>query len=811
MSSRARWSLLLAALIGATLWSYRPALDAEFIRFDDSAYIQTNPPVATGLRLENVRWALTGYQSSNWHPITWISHMIDVEVFGLEPRGHHTVNVALHLLNVALLFVVLRRLTNDAAPSLFVAALFALHPANVESVAWIAQRKTLLSTLFALLSIGSYASHARGGGRSRYVVSVLCLALSLMSKGMFVTLPFGLLLLDYWPLRRAAFETAAGRAITPAALLRGWWRLLPEKIPFALLSVAASIITLDAQRDSMSTVENYSIAARLGNVALSYVEYVHTLFAPFHLAVFYPLDPERLTPRLVLTCIAILVVMTIAFVWLGLRRRYLLVGWLWFLGTLVPVIGLVQVGMQSMADRYVYVPFWGLGIALAWSAQDLLRWRPSATALRAVVVVAAVLPLAGLALLTHRQSAKWHDEIGLFEATLANTENNWLAHGALAERYFARSDFPKTIEHCQEAAKYNRDMGTVRSTWGLALYETGFPDLALEQFELAVTQDPDNPVGFMNLGWIYTERGLYDLALARLANAARLTDRATPAATRKTIFANWASALAKTRRLQEAREKFALALEIEPDEAALLRDAARVDLRLRDPDAAIERLRRVLAADPADADAAYLLASALELQGNAAEAANGFARALAANPRQAVVTIDLARTLAGEDRRDEAIQLLDALLAQPPPAHEADARFVTSTVLSHRGEIALEHGDVAGAIAALDRAVAAWPDNYDANTRLAFLLATAADPALRNPPRAIDVATRASGQRREYGSLATLAVAYAAAGNPAAAVDTAREALALATQTGDRAAVAALEQQLELYTQAQRRISDAPK
>ena len=803
--------MLLAALIGATLWSYRPALDAEFIRFDDSAYIQTNPPVATGLRLENVRWALTGYQSSNWHPITWISHMIDVEVFGLEPRGHHAVNVVLHLLNVALLFVVLRRLTNDAAPSLFVAALFALHPANVESVAWIAQRKTLLSTLFALLSIGSYASYARGGGRSRYVASVLCLALSLMSKGMFVTLPFGLLLLDYWPLRRAAFETAPGRAITPAALLRGWWKLLPEKVPFALLAVAASIITLDAQRDSMSTVDNYSIAARLGNVALSYVEYVHTLFAPFHLAVFYPLDPEGLTPRLVFACLAVLLATTVGFVWLGLRRRYLLVGWLWFLGTLVPVIGLVQVGMQSMADRYVYVPYWGLGVALAWAAQDLLRSRPAATALRTAIGVVTVLLLAGLALLTHRQSETWHDEIGLFEHTLANTEHNWLAHGALAERYFARSDFPKAIEHCQEAAKYNRDMGTVRSTWGLALYETGFPDLALEQFELAVTQDPDNPVGFMNLGWIYTERGLYDLALARLANAARLTDHATPAATRKTIFANWASALAKTRRLQEAREKFGLALEIEPNEAALLRDAARVDLRLREPDAAIERLRRVLAADPADADAAYLLASALALRGDSAEAASHFERALASNPRQAVVTIDLARTLAGEDRRDEAIALLDALLAQPPPANDADARFVTSTVLTHRGEIALEHGDVAGAIAALDRAVAASPDAYDANNRLAFLLATAADPALRNPPRAIEVATRASGQRREYGSLATLAVAYAASGNPAAAIDTAREALDLATRAGDRTAVAALEKQLQLYTESQRRVSDAPK
>ncbi|MCX5737038.1 MAG: hypothetical protein NTZ61_00790, partial [Proteobacteria bacterium] len=263
MFPRFRWLVPAAVLIAATLWSYGPALDAEFIRFDDSAYIQANPPVATGLKLANVRWALTGYQSSNWHPLTWISHMIDVEVFGLEPRGHHAVNVALHLLNAVLLFLVLRSLTNDVAPSLFVAAVFALHPANVESVAWIAQRKTLLSTLFALLSIGSYARYARGGGRTPYLESLACLALSLLSKGMFVTLPFGLLLLDYWPLRRAAFETAEGSAITPRALARGWWKLLPEKLPFVLLSVATSVITLHAQQDSMSTVENFSIAARL--------------------------------------------------------------------------------------------------------------------------------------------------------------------------------------------------------------------------------------------------------------------------------------------------------------------------------------------------------------------------------------------------------------------------------------------------------------------------------------------------------------------------------------------------------------------
>ncbi len=811
MPHRLHWCFALVVLIAATLWSYRPALDADFIRFDDSAYIQANPPVATGLRLENVRWALTGYHTSNWHPLTWISHMIDVEVFGFDPRGHHAVNVALHLLNAVLLFLVMRALTQDAAPSLVVAAIFALHPANVESVAWIAQRKTLLCTLFALLSIGSYARYARGAGRGSYVVSLVCLALSLLSKGMFVTLPFGLLLLDYWPLRRAAFDSATEGAVTLRALARGWWKLVPEKFPFLLLSVATSVITVRVQQDSMSTVENYSIAARLGNVALAYVEYLHTFFAPFHLAVFYPLYPEGLTFRLVLSCVALLVAITIGMGWLGLRHRYLLVGWLWFLGTLVPVIGLVQVGMQSMADRYVYVPFWGVAIALAWSAQDLLRLRPTSAVARAIAGAAVVLLLAGLALLTHRQSAKWQNEIGLFEDALANTERNWLAHGVLAERYFAQSNFPKTIEHCQEAAKYNRDMGTVRSTWGLALYESGSPDRALEQFELAVAQEPDNPVGYMNLGWIYTERGLYDQALARLATAARLIEPKTPAYTRKTIFANWATALAKSNRLQESREKFALALEIEPNEAALLRDAARIDVQLRDPARAIERLRRVLATDPADAEAAYLLASATALDGESNEAATLFGRALAQSPRQAIVTIDLARTLARQDRRDEAFGILDALLALPPPSEAADAQFVRSTVETQRAEIQLEASDYTAGIASLERAVSIWPDNYDANNRLAFLLATRAEPVLRDPTRAVTLAERATSARREFGSLATLAAAYAAAGRFPAAIEATREAQDLAVQANDALAIAALEQQRRLYVQAARDVSDAPK
>jgi len=798
MSARRRWTLLLLALGALTTVSYGPAFRAGFVGFDDTTYIEGNPPVAGGLSAENLRWALTGYHSSNWHPITWASHMADVDLFGLDPRGHHAVNVALHVLNVALLFLVLRSLTGDAAASFAVSALFALHPANVESVAWIAQRKTLLSTLFALLAIGSYARYARGGGVSPYLLSLACLALSLMSKGMFVTLPLALLLLDYWPLRRPAFGPAEGRA-SLVALARGALRLLPEKLPFLALAVLASAITLDAQRGAMSTIDNYAISDRLGNVALSYVRYLGTFLAPHDLAVFYPLEPERqLTPIRVTLCVAVLAAITAVAIGLGRRRRYLLVGWLWFLLTLVPVVGLVQVGMQSMADRYVYVPFWGLAIVVVWSVRDALGARAGAQAAAAAALAFVV---AIFAVLTWRQSETWHDGIRLFESAIANTERNWLAHGALAERYYGKHEYQKSIEHSRAALPFNRNLGTVRSTYGLALYETGAHDQALEQFELAVLQEPTNPIGYMNLGWAYIERQQYERAIQRLAEGAQQFKPATPPYTRKMTYGNWASALAKTHQLAASRSMYEQALAVDPKDARLLRDAARVDLQLGELASADARLRRAVEIDAEDVEARYLLAAATLLLGRDDEAAALFGAAIERNPRQGLAAIELARSVAREGRRDQAFRILDALGAATPAASEDD-RFLASNVELHRAELAIEAGDAAAAHASLDRAVAIWPDNYDANNRLAFLLATSADRARLDPARAVALAERAVAARREYGSLATLAAAYAAAGRMRDATNAVAEAQELARAAGAEQALVALEQQRRLYAPA---------
>jgi tetratricopeptide (TPR) repeat protein len=797
MPARRRWTLLLLALGALTAVSYAPALRAGFVNFDDTGYIESNPPVAGGLRLANLRWALTGYHLSNWHPITWASHMADVELFGLEPRGHHAVNVLLHVVNVALLFVVLRSLTGRAAPSFAVSALFALHPANVESVAWIAQRKTLLSTLFALLAIASYARWTRSRSVAAYLASLGCLALSLLSKAMFVTFPFALLLLDYWPLRRAAFGPERDGRTSLAALVGGWLRLLPEKLPFLALCAATSLLTLDAQRDAMSTIENYAIGDRLGNVAISYVRYLGTFLLPRHLAVFYPLEPETLTPQLVAACAILLVAITALAIAFGRRRRHLLVGWLWYLLMLVPVIGLVQVGMQSMADRYVYVPFWGLFVAVVWSLRDALALAPARLA-SAVATGALALVLATYALLTWRQVEVWRDGITLFESALANTGRNWLAHGALAERYYTARDFPKAIEHSRAALQYNRNLGAIRSTYGLALYEMGDPDRALEQFELAVSQEPTNPLGYMNLGWAYIERGQYERAIENLAAGAQRIEPTTPPYTRKMTYGNWASALAKTNQLSASRNMYEQALAIDPKDADLLRDAARVDLLLGELDSAETRLRRAVEIDADDVGARYLLAVATLLRDRGDEAAALLGAAIGTDAREGLVAIELARGVAREGRRDRALRILDALGAATP-ADSDDARFLASSVDLHRAELAIEAGDAAAAIASLDRAVAVWPDNYDANNRLAFLLATSNDRALLDPARAVALAERAVAARREYGSLATLAAAYAAAGRMRDAVDVVADAQVLARDAGDQQALLVLEQQRRLY------------
>lgn len=491
MSRPLRILLLATLLATATLATYAPTFSADFVDIDDADYVTENDRVRAGLEGEGVLWAFQNAYAGNWFPLTWISHMLDVELFGEAPGAHHAMNVALHVANALLLFGTLVVLGGALPPSFAVAALFALHPANVESVAWISQRKTTLSTFFGILAIWGYARHAATGARGARAFSLVTFGLSLLSKQTLVTMPFALLLLDWWPLRRTA----------------PWRRLLRDKVPYGAIAFAAGIATLVAQGEAMSTGATFPLAVRLGNAVLSYVRYLAHFFWPVHLAVFYPLYEDDVTVLRVAASAALLGAITVAAFAVRRRQPQLLFGWLWFLLTLLPVIGVVQVGAQAMADRYAYVPFVGLQVAVVWSVWKVVEGRPAGVVPRAAIATGFLVLCVACALLAHRQAEQWHDSVALFEDAVADTDRNYIAHRALAGQYFNRGEYARALEHAEEGARHPRDLGDILPTYGMALYQTGSKAQAIATLEEAIRVAPRNVVAYSNLGWIQLAEG----------------------------------------------------------------------------------------------------------------------------------------------------------------------------------------------------------------------------------------------------------------------------------------------------------------
>src|SRR5277367_1427887 len=450
------------ALAAITLLLYSPVTKHSFVNYDDEIYVVKNVHVRAGLTWSTFAWSWTSIEGSNWHPLTWLSHALDCELYGLNAGGHHFTNVLLHACNVLLLFLLLLWVTGSAGRSWLVAALFAVHPLNVESVAWVAERKNVLSTLFFLLAMGAYGWYAQKPNVRRYLAVAALFALGLASKPMVITLPFVLLLLDFWPLgriqewaaqpaprirkNRKAVEDAAGNRFTQAPFLR----LVLEKLPLMLLCVASAVVTVVAQRSrgAVRSLETIPLLLRLENAAYSYAMYVWKAFWPSRLALYYPLNRLALW-QLGLAVLFLLAVSGIA--WKQrFRHRYLLSGWLWYLGTLVPVIGIVQVGDQAMADRYTYVPLIGIFVMVVWGLADWAdseqvgaRWRVTATAI----------VLAVLSVLTWRQSSYWRTSFDVWTHTLAVTGPNPLAESDLGDALHALGRPEDALPHFQKAAK----------------------------------------------------------------------------------------------------------------------------------------------------------------------------------------------------------------------------------------------------------------------------------------------------------------------------------------------------------------------
>jgi protein O-mannosyl-transferase len=564
--------LIAAGLVLLTIVAYWGINRNRFVSYDDDVYVVNNDNVQRGLSLENIAWAFKSTSAANWHPLTWISHMADCQLFGLNPAGHHIDSLLIHCANVVLLFWVAHIMTGALWRSAFVAALFAAHPINVESVAWVAERKNLLSTLFWLLAIGAYVRYARRPAWTRYTLVVACFALALMSKPMAVTLPFTLLLLDYWPLARLRASSAEnvpvkkdkakksekqGGGLAPYPK-RSVTQLITEKAPLLAMAIAAGLVTVYAQRagGAVATIEKFPILHRFENAVASYLAYLLSAVWPTGLAVFYPY-PRQGVPAWQLGLASVVVV---AITGLAIRRlkqsKYLAVGWFWYVGTLAPVIGLVQVGLQARADRYAYVPFIGLFVAAVWVASEWAGGRP---ARRQALVVAGAIIVIVLAIATRIQIGYWQNSITLFEHALAVTDKNYVAHNNLGELLAQQGKLDEAAVHFATAIEVDPSYAHARHNMGMVLVQQGKLDSAIAEFEKAIEIEPRFTDAYNKLGAALANQGRLDEAIADFSKAVEIDP------TYASAYANLGSAYDQQGKTAEAIAAYSRALELKID------------------------------------------------------------------------------------------------------------------------------------------------------------------------------------------------------------------------------------------------------
>ena len=520
--------LLAVALVFSQTVTY------QFVNFDDPDYVYHNPRVTQGLTFDGVAWAMTTNCCTNWHPLTWLSHMLDCQIYGANAGGHHLTSVLLHAITCILLFLVLRRMTGDLWPSAFVAAVFAVHPLHVESVAWVAERKDVLSGLFFVLTLAAYLGYVRRPfSLPRYLAVTAMFALGLMAKPMLVTLPFVLVLLDYWPLGR--FSCSGGSAWRGGADIpvcrqdrgnSGRQECLPhlmaEKIPLLLLTVASCVTTVWAQKQSIVDTGELRFSARIVNALVSYVTYLGKSFCPIDLAAYYPHPQAGLPAWKPIAALLLLAGVTAAVVMRRQKNPYLLVGWLWYLGMLVPVIGLAQVGLQAMADRYMYLPQIGLLIGLTWGAERLVRSWPRRAWLCGV---AASLVIAELMVCALQQTTYWRDSESLWQHTLECTSENKIAHYNFGFFLAHQNRLDEAIEQYREAVRISPDYVEAQLNLGVALARLRRYDEAVTPFETAVKLSPNSVEIRNNLGLALARGGHKDEAMKQFQKALALAEK----------------------------------------------------------------------------------------------------------------------------------------------------------------------------------------------------------------------------------------------------------------------------------------------
>jgi tetratricopeptide (TPR) repeat protein len=811
---------VLLALI--TVAIYLPVVELSFVTFDDTYYLTNNPKVQAGLRWDSVRWAFTRAHAANWHPLTWLSHMLDCQLYGLKPLGHHVTSLLFHTANTLLLFGLLKRLTGAFWRSALVAALFALHPLHVESVAWVAERKDVLSTFFFMLTLLAYARYAEQAGSTEkasdrgqesesnagtqktnhvsrithhvsrpthhaslfYLLSLFCFALGLMSKPMLVTVPFVMLLLDCWPLRR--FQIA-GLNTRSSAL----WRLVGEKAPFFMLSAASCVVTVIAQQkggalSSFAGVTGVSMESRIINTPISYAWYLAKLLWPTDLAVIYPYERDWPLVQALLAA-ALLVALTGVAWWQACRRAYLAVGWLWFLGKLVPVIGLVKVGAQSIADRYTYLPAIGLFIALAWGLADLTAGWPNRT-LPLAAGAAAV--LAACALAVGAQLLYWQNTESLFQHALAVTRNNYIANNNLGLYIAEHGQLELAKKYYRAAIQIAPSYPPPWNNLGTTLVQQRRYEDAIVVFEGALNLNPRSAEAESNLGAALSCLDKPDEAVPHLQEAIRLNPEHSMA------HFNLGNALLRKDRLPEAIEQFRITTQLNPHYAEAYSNLGLVLVKQRKPEEAAVEFRHALALQPGLFTAHYGFGELLIDQGKFDEAIEQLAEVLRLQPNHEPARVQLGIARASHGKLDEAVEAFSAALRLQPDDASAQYHLAAALASQHKTQEAIGH---------YREALRILPDFAEALNNLAWILAANPDAHVREGRQAVVLAERAcklTGYKQPI-MVGTLAAAYAEAGRFDEAVTNAEKARTMAEQANQMELAAKNRALLDLYLSGQ--------
>jgi tetratricopeptide (TPR) repeat protein len=691
------------ALVIATVVVYLPVRDHEFVNLDDNVYVTENPNLRGGLTWRSVRWAFTAglthddRNADYWRPLCFLSHALDIECFGLRPAGHHLMNVAIHAVAAVALFLVLQSMTGAPWRCAFVAALFALHPLRVESVAWVAERKDVLSGLFFMLTLGAYVRYVRGPfSMSRYLTVLFVFALALMSKPMVATLPFVLLLLDYWPLGRTRWaRPATGEVVTVSPS-----RLLQEKLPLFALAVALSVVTFWGQRHA-GGIEFVRVppGIRVANALISYVDYIGKMFWPTRLAVFYPLHP--ILPAAAIGAGVGLIAVTAAVIWGAGRRPWLVTGWFWYLGMLVPVIGLVQGAGEAMADRFVYLPLVGLSIMLCWSVPSRVMERRGR---KVITGGAAAAVLAVCAALSRAQVRYWKDSETLFRHALLNvTRDNWLAHNNLGGALEQAGKHEEAIEHYKQGLRINPDHFEALNNLGVILEQTGKNQDAIKCFRQVLRIKPDFAEAYNNLGIALLQLGRVQEATAQWEQALRINSDYADA------HNNLAIALEQTGKVRKAIGHYEQALRIKPDYADAHNNLGNALLASGKTQEAMAHLEQALRIKPDYAEAHNNLGLALRRMGKLPEAIGHYEQALRIKPDFAEAHNNLGLALVRLGRLTEAMGHWERALRIKPDYAE---------VHNNLGVALAQLGKVPEAIGHYEQALRIKPDYADAHNNL---------------------------------------------------------------------------------------------